>query len=343
MENRQATTERKHIKIQTLTPVHIGSGEVLQKGFEYVERKDEDGNNYVFVFNQKELFKELVDKGVSIEKLTSELAKNGSIEGYVDANLKDIKIDYYSQRSIYLNNPKSGANELRSHIHDGLGNPIIPGSSIKGAIHTAILSAVKGKEKELLKFLKISDASFEQGGMDALNMTLLNIRESKSFDDTSKKQLVEAITSEEESDFVIKISDTSAFPYHSIEELFKQINSTTERILQSEIDFWEKEDNWNEFDNVGDNYKLVYSYLRKCKNIRKEINTFDKHSCVLRIGNSNGWRFITGCTKPPTASELLKYRKKGYEKYPFFPKSRRINKRDGEVQLLGFVKLTIEE
>ncbi|MBQ9253962.1 MAG: type III-A CRISPR-associated RAMP protein Csm5 [Bacteroidales bacterium] len=308
MENRQATTERKHIKIQTLTPVHIGSGEVLQKGFEYLEKKDKNGSYYVHVLNQKELFKELLDKGITIEKLTSELAKNGSIEGYVKTNLKDVPIDYYSQRYILLVNQKSGANELRSHIHDGFGNPIIPGSSIKGAIHTAILSAVKGKEKDLLKFLKISDASFEQEGMDALNMTLLNIRQSNSFDDTSKKQLVEAITSGEESDFVIKISDTSAFPYHSIEELFKQINSTTERILQSEIDFWEKEDNWNEFDNEGD-YKLVYSYLRKCKEIRKKI-TSDKHSCVLRIGNSNGWRFITGCTKPPTASELLKYRKK---------------------------------
>ena len=67
--------------------------------------------------------------------------------------------------------------------------------------------------------------------------------------------------------------------------------------------------------------------------------------CVLRIGHGSGWRFITGAW-----TENLDYfysvvvpvsRPKNFKYEQFdFPKTRRV---DDECELLGFVKLSIQE
>lgn len=357
------TSERKNIKIQTLTPVHIGSGEVLQNNFDYIKIEDK-GNYYIAPLNPKAIGKILFEKGIDIDRWAAVLQKGDDIKEFINENLSDISQDKYFQRYIYLpENQYNLAGELREQIHTGMGKPYIPGSSIKGAIRTAILSdsLIKNKQSpsqfkpyklltaEQLQYLQVSDATFEEGYTDALCMGNLNIRQSNSFDDRSKSQLVEAITIEEKSSMSIKISNTKLFPVASIKTLFSIINKHTERILQNDIDFW--------YDyKFDDNSGIVDEYINAVGDIRKEINGVEDNSCILRLGHANGWKFITGDWAKDNATveewnEVVTKSRPGnnrYLEYPF-PKSRRINvlldeNNDIEkVQLLGFVKLTIED
>lgn len=363
--------ERKRIKIQAITPVHIGSGEVLQENFDYIKIKDENGS-YIAPLNQKAIGTILFEKGIDISRWVAILHRRDDINDFLKKNLHDVREDKYSQRYIYL--PKNQgvlASELREQIHTGMGLPYIPGSSIKGAIRTVILSDLllennsfkdrpdnllikkrdKNIEYELMQYLQVSDAIFSEGSTDALNMVNLNIRNNNSFYDESKKQLVEAITKEDDgkSFMYIKISDTELFPVASIKTLFSVINKNTERILQNDIDFW--------YDyKFDDNSGIVDEYINAVGDIRKEINGVEDNSCILRLGHANGWKFITGDWAKGVANDeqwekvVKKSRPKNnmYKGYPF-PKSRRINvllDNSGhidKVQLLGFVKLTIEE
>lgn len=348
--------ERKKIKLQTLTPVHIGNGEILKENFDYIKTKDENGI-YITPINHNKLFKCLNEKGQNVVlQYTSTLQSGESIKSFID-ELPDNKKESCYDRYIWLDTKQQNlAQELREQIYDGFGKPYIPGSSIKGAIRTVIVSRLMQDGRELnlrynnvldniTQYLQVSDVMFENGCTDALNMINLNIRTNNSFEDTSKKQLVEAITTGEESSFTIKISDTQKFQVaNSIKDLFNLINQHTKRILNNEINFWydytEKDDG-----------TLVQDYINACKGINEKINNaIATNSCILRLGHANGWKFITGDWAEKKANEIewsnivnrSRPNNNRYTQYPF-PKSRRINIVDTKVNLLGFVKLTIEE
>lgn len=362
--------DRKRIKIQAITPVHIGSGEVLQENFDYIKIKDENGS-YIAPLNQKAIGTILFEKGIDISRWVAILQGKDDINDFLKKNLHDVREDKYSQRYIYLpENQGVLARELREQIHTGMGLPYIPGSSIKGAIRTVVLSEIllnnkryedkpeklleskdNNNKNNLMQYLQVSDAIFSEGSTDALNMVNLNIRNNNSFYDESKEQLVEAITKEDDgkSFMYIKISDTELFPVASIKTLFSVINKHTKRILQNDIDFW--------YDyKFDDNSGIVDEYINAVGDIRKEINGVKDNSCILRLGYANGWKFITGDwaednTTYEEWNEVVTKSRPGnnrYLEYPF-PKSRRINvllDNSGhieKVQLLGFVKLTIEE
>ncbi len=370
MTNEIIKTERKKIKLQTLTPIHIGSGEVLKENFDYIKIKDGDCF-YLTIINHKSVANILQQKDKFLfNKYISCLQSGESIKDFIKTHLKNYNIEKYIKRYIYFDEKqKDIAKDLREQMYDGFGNPYIPGSSIKGAIRTVILSYLlkednkfnskpdtlfkkehkernKKLEYNLMHSLQVSDAYFEQGSTDALNMINLNIRNQNSFHDTKAKQLVEAITVGEESSFVMSINNVKYFPFpiESIKELFALINQHTKRILKNEIDFWE---------NYLDEDKIVQDYSDTCKNILAKFKSIDENSCILRVGHANGWKFITGDwamdllhSQQERNEEIIdKARYKNqqkYENYPF-PKSRRINITNDKVNLLGFVKLTIEE
>lgn len=367
-------TERKQIAIETLTPVHIGSGETLRENFDYIIKRD-GKYNYVYVLDMKEIVNRLQKKGSNVVNIfVNTLSMGRNIKNdFLEKYLANDNIEDYSQRMIYL--PYNRANELKEHIHDGFGLPYIPGSSLKGAIRTAILTHLIKKENirpndirpkskivqqtlsftntkindedktdNYMRLFQVSDAYFEQDGMDALLMTILNIK-GNGVMDSEKSQLVEAITPKEQSSLVMKITDTNNFPFHSIEELFSTINNHTKSILSEDKKFW------SDYDDTDS----VKKYREACFNIIEEIDSLDNKSCILRVGNSNGWKFMTGNWVREKNSNIHNnenewqtwiientIRNSKYKGCPF-PKSRRINKTQDGINLLGFVKLTIEE
>ncbi len=372
-------SERRTIKLQTLTPVHIGSGEILKENFDYI--KD---SGFVYILDSKKLFKLLKEKGFLESKLANVLTQ-GNIKTIINRNLPNIKVDEYSIRQIPIlqNKREKERPGLREQIYDGLGKPYIPGSSIKGAIRTALLSYIIEKytddienldvlvsskdfkddevikevfkkiedeaEYNLMQYVQVGDCYFNNNVLEVLNTTLLSTSKDRygRHIQTHANQIVECLSKNLTGNLSLKISETD-IPFrlklNTLQELFRIINSQTKIVLENEKEFWEEKN--NDIDVKG--------YLDTCSNLLKEINSIEKNkenSCILRLGFANGYNFITNkwttdFLSPELSRKIAKVvrgtKDKGDKE---FPKTRRINivrdDRNMKVNLLGFVKLTI--
>ena len=367
------------IKITTLTPVHIGSGNLLQ-----------NNSDFVFFKNGKDHFLGIIDERKVLDLIGEKNIDNWVLSIQRNDNTIDMMRRYapnkevcdYTQREIQSFAGDIRANDtLKECIHNGLGIPYIPGSSLKGAIRTAITATLAkrntsisnqpiyniqqlaykvegdlfGKEPQesIFRFIQVGDAYFDKGCEIALRMIMsLNITQSNTVTPdhlwNQKPQVVETIAGEEEAICSIKIdtaayqrakremSDLGSLPtdIQSIAGLFQLINAHTIQLIQEEIDYWEQ---------IGKIYNGTDSYLEQMEEMLGYVQQCDEHSCVLRVGHSSGWRFITGAWGENLNcwSKIVDVARPGnknkYSAYDF-PKSRRTDK-DGF--LLGFVKLTL--
>lgn len=118
--------------IELLSPVFIGSGNYYQYGLDYLADDDK-----VYFLDREKLFSELTKgKGLSedfFEKST-EFSLSKAREYFKTVNFDNI-ITY--KQSIELN-----AKEVTEFMRDGAGEVFIPGSSIKGAIRSIIISDI---------------------------------------------------------------------------------------------------------------------------------------------------------------------------------------------------------
>lgn len=224
------------VKIQTLTPIHVGSGNFLRNNTDFVAWR-EDGANYIGIVDPRKILDIIgvneIGNWVSIIERGNDTKEFIKQKGGCDSPQK------YSSR-FFRNYANVQPNDtLKECIHDGLGRAYIPGSSIKGAIRTAILATMANKlpgleykvcttnrngktsvnaktvEKELFgndpncdifRFLLIGDAYFERGSEMSARLINLNIREIQDLIDKSKSQIVEAISSRCSSESQIKIN-----------------------------------------------------------------------------------------------------------------------------------------
>ena len=172
-----------------------------------------------------------------IESWISTIEKDGDIKEFVSkCSRRPVTIEDYCCRTLWCPQglkPKPNE-ELRELIHNGFGHAYIPGSSIKGAIRTALLShfikknhigidqrikkwnerkrideykatsmetTVFGPDpnSDCMRFIQVGDALFDYSCEDVLKISNLNIRGGGRFLDASKSQFVEVITIDEES------------------------------------------------------------------------------------------------------------------------------------------------
>jgi CRISPR-associated protein Csm5 len=126
-------------QIQALTPVHIGCGKNYVQHFDYVQE-----GNKVHVFDQARLFAQVGSLGESAISAFTAALESQELWGF----MKERKIDPKSVSlfSFPWNSRFSLPTDIRRYIRDGLGRPIIPGSSLKGLFRTAILSRLVEEE-----------------------------------------------------------------------------------------------------------------------------------------------------------------------------------------------------
>lgn len=358
-----------NIKIETVTSVHIGSGNLLYPNMDYVVNKDVIG-----IIDEKKIL-DLIGAN-NLNHWVNSIGKGESLKGFMQRFAPNATMGQYTHRqmTVYLEDVTLSANEtLKEQLHDGRGLPYIPGSSIKGAIRTAVLANLAQKNpgqinlgtgrfmakpverhffgndanSDVFRFLQVGDAYFKNEDEIVIRMENLNIRERQDFWDDSKAQLIEALIEETDSSLKLKL-DTKGYllaqkkagvkqiqTLESLDKLFQTINNHTLSLLQGELSFWKKYDDED----------VVQSYLEQIEGLLEDVESCQEtmgRSCILRIGHASGWRFITGgwAEKLPgfTQSIVPTARPKNhqYASYPF-PKSRRL---DHDGYLLGFVKLT---
>lgn len=162
-----------NIKLTTLTPVFIGSGEVLSPYSDYIY-----DNGFVYIIDAQK-----------VNKLFKENPKLINI--FVNGVRKDTnnEEDKYTLKKIFQNENIDFKNFVKTKIKvkgdiknikinkfiESGGRKYIPGSSIKGAIRTAILFDILNKDS------KLKDYFFE------LIENLKNINDKRSLKDEEKK------------------------------------------------------------------------------------------------------------------------------------------------------------
>ena len=231
------------VKIETLTPVHIGSGNFFSNS-ELVEFQNADGR-FIGIISPEKILK-LVGED-NIGNWVTYIQNDNSVKDFLNQFAPNARPKDYIKRAVLS---FGSGSTLKECLHDGSGKPYIPGSSIKGAIRTAVLASLvdvtRGLEKEIdktnpkktdrngnpikkasatsvenslfalsrdkapnsefFRFIKIGDAYFEKDCEIALKEINLNIRIShEELTDKSKAQLVEFIAQEETSEFELKI------------------------------------------------------------------------------------------------------------------------------------------
>ncbi len=358
-----------NIQIQTLSQIHIGDGVFLQKGNDFVVDSHDD-DSFVYVLNIDKVASLIGTDAASVQQWTNAI-EGGKAEEFVKDRLKGHSYrDVAKRRITNYATFKSGGDTLKECIHDGMGRPYIPGSSIKGAIRTAVMATLarkrvnsalatasdrEGRQKiisnmeksvlgkitkdentDVFRHLATGDAYFEKGTEIAVRQMNLNITEKSKLKDFSKQQVVEAISSGKSSTFRLNVGKAfyDKMGMVRLDDLFRLINQHTRNLVEQEIDYW---------DGKGDDSA---DYVRSMEDVLSDINSCTAKECVLRLGQASGWRFITGAWLEATSRDvfrnevvpLCRYRDKEFYKQYDFPKSRRI---DDESFLFGFVKLTI--
>lgn len=140
------------IGLELISPVHIGSGVQYQGNAEYIYFADEK------VLALVEESKVLDIIGIENIHIWVSYIENreGSFLDYLRQRQPSLKPEDIAKRLITLKGGQTPyfTNTLREQIHGGFSKPYIPGSSIKGAIRTAIFAnTLKNsyKDKELSK------------------------------------------------------------------------------------------------------------------------------------------------------------------------------------------------
>lgn len=123
-----------NIEIQTLTPVHIGSGRDLMHNTEFLL-----DNGKIGVVDEKKVLKIIGEE--NIDKWVNIINSGESLLDYVKLRKSDIELNDISNRtmSVYGSN-LANKQSLKEQLHSAKLLPMIPGSSIKGAIRTAVIS-----------------------------------------------------------------------------------------------------------------------------------------------------------------------------------------------------------
>lgn len=365
------------INIEILTSVHIGSGAILNKGIDFIFGRVDDTPS-VGIVDAKKVFALIGED--NLEKWLAAINRGIPTDSFLKQLGKNVQLDDYCSRVLDCYCPSSSSSILRTFIYDGMGSPYIPGSSIKGAIRSAVLAStilgfcnpdelpvLTGRfpcseiEKQLFgniqgsvfRYLRISDAHFGNNYLGVVDLAHINERKSNSYYDTSKGQLVEILIPGDCSSFGMNLDldyykfchkECHSLPdsLESMERLFICINKHTERLILQEIERWEPLSRSN---HEGED--VLEEYISCLHSIHKQIiSCREGRQCILRIGFGSGWRFITGAWSERIDNfeyKILKQhiRKFDFDKYRDYTFPKtRRIEKTQEYAPLGFVKLS---
>lgn len=137
------------LTITTLTPLHIGTGRELQRGYDYVTHKGK-----TWVINPQVFAERVFDRN---QQNALMLAR--PISEYLTAN------DYYEDdplfRYVLSGEPttKTEGSKVLELIKDVWDYPYIPGSSLKGALRTALLYTLFSQKDQKFSMREIGDGA----------------------------------------------------------------------------------------------------------------------------------------------------------------------------------------
>lgn len=163
------------VTLTTLSPLFIGSGKTLSPYSDFIQ----DGNSFLYL-DQEKIEAAISDKPELIDAYVKEIRKNMdntradvSLKDFITTRLK-LSLDDVTKRKIPLIG-EIKKQQLRQFISTA-GRPFIPGSTIKGALRTAVLydwltNDDVGKKilDEFIQSIEKSDSKNEAESKEAKN------------------------------------------------------------------------------------------------------------------------------------------------------------------------------
>ena len=310
-------------KLTTITPCHIGSGSTLNRNVDFVS----DGA-YFGVIDPRKIFDIVGENGIA--GWCSVIDLQGDIMQFLRGVRPNVKIQDISSRLLEIQGGNSVVTGLREQIST-LGVPYIPGSSIKGAIVSAIMAAnaegvnipsnIKrqngivdkvfsareernGRERfdpktSVLRFLRVGDASFDGVPTIAVYCNSLSICESSSNLTTNKgHQYVEAIYTDTAAEFDLDIKSeylqkvqNHRTPLGPVPAAMASISDLLRCINAHTMSLLKRE-----IEVWNDyNYPELDEYIPQVEELIDECKACrDGRSAIMRLGYGSGWDFITG-------------------------------------------------
>lgn len=362
------------VKATALSPVHIGSGETLSHKSDYVTGIV-DGVQCVGVVDPEKVLSIISER--DLDSWVASIERGESTDSFIGKLSEGITMEKYCNRILDQMCDRC-RDDIRSFMYDGFGHPYIPGSSIKGAIRSAVIGTIgtnqkitddirpekkkraaegveaklfgKSPNESVFRFLKVGDAIIRDANLAVIDACHINERNTGSYFDSGKHQLLEVLYTEDSAEFDINLDleyygkCNTKVPHlplelNSIDALFSAINTHTQRLLDDELRIWKP---MAESAHEGSDW--VEAYINSISEILEKAKACKPgKECVLRLGAGSGWRFMTGAwpEKSVKFDDVIDASRPGnrnkYAEYRF-PKTRRIDK-DGYI--LGFMKLSL--
>lgn len=312
----------KICKVTTLTSVHTGSGRHLQKDTEFITGKD----RAVVIDDRKVL--NIIGKD-NIDNWIACINRGSSLMDLIRTIKPNVELDDVALRGMDLIASNiTNSRTLKEQMLSGGEIPIIPGSSIKGSIRTAILNYLLAqyqktpfhhedvfnrREKiddktimqkyfgnspnnDLLRFLTIGDALFDYETWVCNVLSMNKVRNGIRME-PGLGQLTECIPDSVETEIRININhkqlDLNAGKKYLTNhfEFLQSYNSLFDVINAHSGKVLEAELLFWE-DEKDD--ELVADYLEKLQLMIDIIKACKPGECVLRVGHGSGWLGMTG-------------------------------------------------
>lgn len=133
------------LEIEVLSPVHIGSGRVLWRGYDYTV-----AGNRTWRINEDALFAEVYERSQRDRAAMNRLLLGRPAEELLEADDYQKHPEFFRYAMPGAPRAQGQGAELRECLKDVYDRPYLPGSSLKGALRTVLAWAIFRGEK--LKF-----------------------------------------------------------------------------------------------------------------------------------------------------------------------------------------------
>lgn len=356
-----------NFNISTLTPIHIGNGIELQSNFEYLYFSDE---KRIAVVNAQKVLDILGEE--QIDQWISCIDNNQLLLSVLRTRKPDLKSADVADRII--SSSSIPVKPIRMQVHSGTGKPLIPGSSLKGAIRTSLFAEsildnsniikdlrnlqdfrrnwndktinnlVFGNDPnhDIFRLLIVGDALFKK--TEAFESNVINKYGDNWRIKPELTQIVETIPAGlnvtfrmQFNELLFKRAGNNYFNRNAIKLKFNELLPNINSHTRRLV-----EDEIKYWDDKAGNPSALGDYIDEMNNVLEAIDNCSNAECVLRLGWGSGFRSMTGDWHGEMTDndyyDLVKSIRPRHPETLVFPKTTRFVK--GGVPL-GFVKLSI--